>query len=150
MTLAGQVWQIKWVCESLTLTYNNFDVKRADGYWHTEKITLCWVSSALWFLFQRSKILALTLSESPNFHPTSDKGILHKSVVFEGDVHIVEEIQLLKNSEPIKNLLLSSQVIIVFFVQHLLYHFCGVWHLQNDCTDSSGWTCLSSVVWRMG
>ncbi|KAG7241089.1 hypothetical protein INR49_025832 [Caranx melampygus] len=39
----------------------------------------------------------------------TDKGLLHKSVVFEGDVHIVEEIQLLKNSEPIKNLLLSSE-----------------------------------------
>lgn len=31
-------------------------------------------------------------------------------MVFDGDVHIVEEIQLLKNSEPIKNLLLSSEV----------------------------------------
>lgn len=40
----------------------------------------------------------------------TDKGVLHKSVVFEGDVHIVEEIQLLKNSESIKNLLLSSEV----------------------------------------
>lgn len=39
-----------------------------------------------------------------------DKGVLHKSVVFEGDVHIVQEIQLLKNSESIKNLLLSSEV----------------------------------------
>lgn len=41
---------------------------------------------------------------------SSDKGVLHKSVVFEGEVHIVEEIQLLKNSESIKNLLLSSKV----------------------------------------
>lgn len=40
----------------------------------------------------------------------SDKGVLHKSVVYEGDVHIVEEVQLLKNSESIKNLLLSSEV----------------------------------------
>ncbi|KAM9338029.1 semaphorin-4D isoform 2-T2 [Symphorus nematophorus] len=39
----------------------------------------------------------------------TDKGVLHKSVVYEGDVHIVEEIQLLKNSESIKNLLLSSE-----------------------------------------
>ncbi|XP_017263340.1 semaphorin-4D isoform X1 [Kryptolebias marmoratus] len=39
----------------------------------------------------------------------TDKGVLHKSVVFQEEVHIVEEIQLLKNSEPIKNLLLSSQ-----------------------------------------
>ncbi|XP_010764303.1 semaphorin-4D isoform X2 [Notothenia coriiceps] len=39
----------------------------------------------------------------------TDKGILHKSVVYEGEVHIVEEIQLLKNSESIKNLLLSSE-----------------------------------------
>ncbi|TMS07987.1 Semaphorin-4D [Larimichthys crocea] len=38
----------------------------------------------------------------------TDKGVLHKSVLFEGEVHIVEEIQLLKNSESIKNLLLSS------------------------------------------
>ncbi|XP_053267328.1 semaphorin-4D isoform X1 [Pleuronectes platessa] len=40
---------------------------------------------------------------------TTDKGILHKSVVYEGDVHMVEEIQLLKSPEPIKNLLLSSE-----------------------------------------
>ncbi|KAM3873826.1 semaphorin-4D [Diretmus argenteus] len=39
----------------------------------------------------------------------TDKGVLHKSVMYEGEVHIVEEIQLLKTSEPIKNLLLSSQ-----------------------------------------
>lgn len=39
-----------------------------------------------------------------------DKGVLHKSVVFEGEVHMVEEIQLLKNPEPVKNLLLSSEV----------------------------------------
>ncbi|XP_074473364.1 semaphorin-4D isoform X1 [Sebastes fasciatus] len=39
----------------------------------------------------------------------TDKGVLHKSVVYEGEVHIVEEIQLLKNSESIKNLLLSSE-----------------------------------------
>lgn len=36
--------------------------------------------------------------------------MLHKSVVFEGEVRIVEEIQLLKNPEPVKNLLLSSEV----------------------------------------
>uniref|UniRef100_A0A8C2XK23 Semaphorin 4D n=1 Tax=Cyclopterus lumpus TaxID=8103 RepID=A0A8C2XK23_CYCLU len=39
----------------------------------------------------------------------TDKGIMHKSVAYEGEVHIVEEIQLLKNSESIKNLLLSSE-----------------------------------------
>lgn len=31
-------------------------------------------------------------------------------MVIEGEVHIVEEIQLLKNAESIKNLLLSSEV----------------------------------------
>ncbi|XP_051960244.1 semaphorin-4D-like [Xyrauchen texanus] len=41
----------------------------------------------------------------------TDKGVLHKSVVLEGgEVHMVEEIQLLKNSEPIKTLLLAPQV----------------------------------------
>lgn len=40
----------------------------------------------------------------------ADKGVLHKAVVFEKEVHIVEEIQLLKNPEPVKNLLLSSEV----------------------------------------
>ncbi|XP_053710751.1 semaphorin-4D isoform X1 [Synchiropus splendidus] len=39
----------------------------------------------------------------------TDQGILHKSVIYEGDVHTVEEIQLLKNAEPIKNLLLSPE-----------------------------------------
>ncbi|KAG7477093.1 hypothetical protein MATL_G00090450 [Megalops atlanticus] len=39
----------------------------------------------------------------------TDKGVLHKSVVYEGVVHTIEEIQLLRNAEPIKTLLLSSQ-----------------------------------------
>ncbi|XP_036070367.1 semaphorin-4D isoform X2 [Oryzias melastigma] len=39
----------------------------------------------------------------------TDKGILHKSVLFEGEVHIVEEMQLLRSDEPIKNLLLSTE-----------------------------------------
>lgn len=39
----------------------------------------------------------------------TDKGVLHKSVLYEGGVHTVEEIQLLLKPEPIKNLLLSSQ-----------------------------------------
>ncbi|XP_036444920.1 semaphorin-4D isoform X2 [Colossoma macropomum] len=39
----------------------------------------------------------------------TDKGVLHKSVVYEGGVHTVEEIQLLKIQEPIKTLLLSTQ-----------------------------------------
>ncbi|XP_070706879.1 semaphorin-4D isoform X2 [Pempheris klunzingeri] len=39
----------------------------------------------------------------------TDKGVLHKSVVIDGEVHMVEEIELLKNSESIKNLLLSSE-----------------------------------------
>lgn len=49
------------------------------------------------------------MSQDLLFSPT-DKGVLHKSVVFEKEVHIVEEIQLLKNPEPIKNLLFSSEV----------------------------------------
>nr|XP_015195177.1 PREDICTED: semaphorin-4D isoform X2 [Lepisosteus oculatus]XP_015195178.1 PREDICTED: semaphorin-4D isoform X2 [Lepisosteus oculatus]XP_015195183.1 PREDICTED: semaphorin-4D isoform X2 [Lepisosteus oculatus] len=39
----------------------------------------------------------------------TDKGILHKSIIYDGEVHIVEELRLLPNSEPIKTLLLSSQ-----------------------------------------
>lgn len=55
--------------------------------------------------------LVSTLDNSATLNFSSlDKGVLHKSVVFDGEVHIVEEIQLLKNSEPIKNLLLSSEV----------------------------------------
>ncbi|KAM6902847.1 semaphorin-4D isoform 1-T1 [Xenentodon cancila] len=68
----------------------------------------------------------------------TDKGVLHKSVVFEEEVHIVEEMQLLKNSEPIKNLLLSSQT-------HSLYAgsdsgvvqsptaLCGRYSSCDDC-----------------
>ncbi|XP_076019731.1 semaphorin-4D-like [Genypterus blacodes] len=39
----------------------------------------------------------------------TEKGVLHKSVMFEGEAYVVEEFQLLKTPEPIKNLLLSSQ-----------------------------------------
>lgn len=50
----------------------------------------------------------------------SDKGFLHKSVVYEGGSHIIEEIQLLKNSQPIKTLLLSTKEVKLI---ELLYKF---------------------------
>ncbi|KAM9735556.1 semaphorin-4D isoform 1-T3 [Menidia menidia] len=55
------------------------------------------------------RVLALDKTIYDVIFTGTDKGVLHKSVVFEEEVHIVEEIQLLKNSEPIKNLLLSSE-----------------------------------------
>ncbi|KAM9841408.1 semaphorin-4D [Aulostomus maculatus] len=68
----------------------------------------------------------------------TDKGILHKSVVFEGEVHIVEEIQLLKNSEPIKNLLLSSETRSLYAgsdsgVVQSPTSFCGRYLSCDDC-----------------
>ncbi|KAM4533049.1 semaphorin-4D isoform 2-T5 [Fundulus diaphanus] len=68
----------------------------------------------------------------------TDKGVLHKSVVFEEDVHIVEEIQLLKNSEPIKNLLLSSKTRSVYAgsdsgVVQSPTAFCGKSSSCDDC-----------------
>ncbi len=51
----------------------------------------------------------LLLYSSLNVFP--DKGLLHKSLVLEGEVHTVEEIQLLKNTESVKTLLLSSQAV---------------------------------------
>ncbi|XP_023193868.1 semaphorin-4D isoform X3 [Xiphophorus maculatus] len=68
----------------------------------------------------------------------TDKGVLHKSVVFEEDVHIVEEIQLLKNSEPIKNLLLSSETQSVYAgsdsgVIQSPTAFCGKYSTCDDC-----------------
>ncbi|XP_007558999.1 semaphorin-4D isoform X2 [Poecilia formosa] len=68
----------------------------------------------------------------------TDKGVLHKSVVFEEDVHIVEEIQLLKNSEPIKNLLLSSETRSVYAgsdsgVIQSPTAFCGKYSTCDDC-----------------
>ncbi|XP_036974025.1 semaphorin-4D isoform X2 [Acanthopagrus latus] len=68
----------------------------------------------------------------------TDKGVLHKSVVFEGDVHIVEEIQLLKNSESIKNLLLSSETRSLYAgsdsgVVQSPTAFCGRYLSCDDC-----------------
>ncbi|XP_045922201.1 semaphorin-4D isoform X3 [Micropterus dolomieu] len=68
----------------------------------------------------------------------TDKGVLHKSVVFEGDVHIVEEIQLLKNSESIKNLLLSSETRSLYAgsdsgVVQSPTAFCGRYQSCDDC-----------------
>ncbi|KAL4623094.1 semaphorin-4D-like isoform X1 [Arapaima gigas] len=39
----------------------------------------------------------------------TDKGKLHKSVVYETEVHIVEEVQLFPDCEPVKTLVLPSQ-----------------------------------------
>lgn len=58
----------------------------------------------------RVDALFSTFTPKDSLFLTVDKGMLHKSVVFEGEVHIVEEIQLLKNPEPVKNLLFSSEV----------------------------------------
>ncbi|XP_065821619.1 semaphorin-4D isoform X3 [Labrus bergylta] len=68
----------------------------------------------------------------------TDKGILHKSVVIDGEVHIVEEIQLLKNSESIKNLLLSSQTRSLYAgsdsgVVQSPTAFCGRYLSCDDC-----------------
>ncbi|XP_047426626.1 semaphorin-4D isoform X2 [Mugil cephalus] len=68
----------------------------------------------------------------------TDKGVLHKSVLFEGDVHMVEEIQLLKNSEPIKNLLLSSETRSLYAgsdsgVVQSPTSFCGKYSTCFDC-----------------
>ncbi|XP_026209933.1 semaphorin-4D isoform X2 [Anabas testudineus] len=68
----------------------------------------------------------------------TDKGVLHKSVVFDEEVHIVEEIQLLKNSEPIKNLLLSSETRSLYAgsdsgVVQSPTEFCGRYPSCNDC-----------------
>ncbi|XP_037340657.2 semaphorin-4D isoform X3 [Pungitius pungitius] len=71
----------------------------------------------------------------------TDKGVLHKSVVYEGDVHIVEEIQLLKNSESIKNLLLSSETRSLYAgsdsgVVQSPTAFCGRYAPCADCVLS--------------
>ncbi|KAM8827781.1 semaphorin-4D isoform 2-T5 [Spinachia spinachia] len=68
----------------------------------------------------------------------TDKGVLHKSVVYEGEVHIVEEIQLLKNSESIKNLLLSSETRSLYAgsdsgVVQSPTAFCGRYASCDDC-----------------
>lgn len=68
----------------------------------------------------------------------TDNGILHKSFVYEGDVHIIEEIQLLKNSEPVKNLLLSSKTQSIYAgsdsgVVQLNTFFCGKYMSCTDC-----------------
>ncbi|XP_032395793.1 semaphorin-4D isoform X4 [Etheostoma spectabile] len=68
----------------------------------------------------------------------TDKGVVHKSVVYEGEVHIVEEIQLLKNSESIKNLLLSSETRSLYAgsdsgVVQSPTAFCGRYMSCEDC-----------------
>ncbi|XP_068429754.1 semaphorin-4D isoform X2 [Clinocottus analis] len=68
----------------------------------------------------------------------TDQGVLHKSVVYEGEVHIVEETQLLKNSESIKNLLLSSQTRSLYAgsdsgVVQSPTAFCGRYLSCGDC-----------------
>ncbi|XP_077353004.1 semaphorin-4D isoform X1 [Festucalex cinctus] len=68
----------------------------------------------------------------------TDKGVLHKSVVLGGEVHMVEEIQLLKNSEPIKNLVLSSEMQSLYAgsdsgVVQSPTAFCSSYQSCDDC-----------------
>ncbi|XP_039909250.1 semaphorin-4D isoform X2 [Simochromis diagramma] len=68
----------------------------------------------------------------------TDKGVLHKSVLVEDEVHIVEELQLLKNAEPIKNLLLSSETQSLYAGSDLGVvqsptAFCGRYSSCVDC-----------------
>uniref|UniRef100_A0A3B4BJA8 Uncharacterized protein n=1 Tax=Periophthalmus magnuspinnatus TaxID=409849 RepID=A0A3B4BJA8_9GOBI len=69
---------------------------------------------------------------------TGTKGILHKSVVYEGNVHTIEEIQLLKNAEPIKNLLLSTKTQSIYAgsdsgVVQCPTYMCGKYLSCTDC-----------------
>ncbi|CAF97136.1 unnamed protein product [Tetraodon nigroviridis] len=68
----------------------------------------------------------------------TDNGMLHKSVVFDGEVRIVEEIQLLKNPEPVKNLLFSSETRSLYAgsdsgVVQAPTAFCGRYRSCLDC-----------------
>ncbi|XP_077944245.1 semaphorin-4D isoform X3 [Gasterosteus aculeatus] len=68
----------------------------------------------------------------------TDKGVLHKSMVYEGEVHIMEEIQLLKNSESIKTLLLSTETRSLYAgsdsgVVQSPTAFCGRYASCDDC-----------------
>lgn len=92
----------------------------------------------------------------------TDKGILHKSVVYGGDVHIIEEIQLLKNSQSIKNLLLSTATQSIYagsdsgVVQSPTF-LCGKYVACTDCImardpycawDPRAEKCVDTVVNR--
>ncbi|XP_077398749.1 semaphorin-4D isoform X2 [Vanacampus margaritifer] len=68
----------------------------------------------------------------------TDKGVLHKSVVLGGEVHMVEEIQLLKNFESIKNLVLSSETQSLYAgsdsgIVQSPTAFCGSYQSCDDC-----------------
>ncbi|MBN3286593.1 SEM4D protein, partial [Polyodon spathula] len=52
---------------------------------------------------------------------STDKGVLHKAIIYDDEVHVVEEIQLFTHFEPIKTLLLSSQREYLLFQQKCLY-----------------------------
>ncbi|XP_072309302.1 semaphorin-4D isoform X2 [Eucyclogobius newberryi] len=92
----------------------------------------------------------------------TDKGILHKSVVYEGNVHTIEEIQLLKNTEPVKNLLLSTKTQSIYAgsdsgVVQFPTFLCGKYLSCTDCIlardpycawDPRTERCINSVVNR--
>ncbi|XP_033845096.1 semaphorin-4D isoform X2 [Periophthalmus magnuspinnatus] len=94
----------------------------------------------------------------------TDKGILHKSVVYEGNVHTIEEIQLLKNAEPIKNLLLSTKTQSIYAgsdsgVVQCPTYMCGKYLSCTDCIlardpycswDPQTERCINSAVNQKG
>ncbi|KAG9354416.1 hypothetical protein JZ751_001125, partial [Albula glossodonta] len=69
----------------------------------------------------------------------TDKGFLHKSIIYEAEVHIVEEIQLFPNLEPIKTLLMSSQGVGFLYagsdnqVVQSPKAFCEKYHSCENC-----------------
>ncbi|KAJ8415580.1 hypothetical protein AAFF_G00425600 [Aldrovandia affinis] len=69
----------------------------------------------------------------------TDKGFLHKSIVYEGEVHTIEEIQLFPNSEPIKTLVLSSQGVGFLYagsdnrIVQSPKAFCEKYHTCENC-----------------
>lgn len=53
---------------------------------------------------------------SPLYMCHSDEGWLHKAVEVEGQLHIIEELQLFEEPQPVNNLLISEKQVVCLTV----------------------------------
>ncbi|KAJ3605304.1 hypothetical protein NHX12_027353 [Muraenolepis orangiensis] len=85
-----------------------------------------------------ARVLALDGRARHVIFTGTDTGVLHKSVVDQGEVHMVEEIQLIKSGGAIKDLLLSSETRSLYAgsdsgVVQSPTAFCGKYRSCDQC-----------------
>lgn len=70
--------------------------KHSDIFWKLADRNAC----RYFFFYQKASLLSMS---------HSDEGWLHKAVEVEGQLHIIEELQVFEERQPVNNVLISAK-----------------------------------------